>query len=75
MKGATFHDVVAALVSLALLGGILALVWSSREVPEALWVAFSAAMGYVFRGGLNGTGRLVNHLRPPPGASTTERGL
>jgi len=70
MKGATFHDMLAALVTLILLAGILALVFTGQAIPEALWVAFSAAMGYVFRGGMNGAVRTLNGLRgvtqPPP---------
>ena len=60
----TFHDRVAAAIAIILVLAIVGLAAFSREAPQLLGTAFSVAIGYVFRGGVNGAALgLVNGRR------------
>ncbi len=50
----TLHDYLAAVFSVILLVSVVAIVILGHQVPEILTGAFGAALGYVFRGALDG---------------------
>jgi len=48
------HDLLASTVTLFLLSAVIALTVLGRPVPDLLTASFGTAMGYVFRGAVDG---------------------
>lgn len=63
MRGIPFHDLVAGLAALMLVAGILALVFVGRPVPDFLSHAFTMALAWAARGGVQAANDLRHRNR------------
>ena len=50
----TLHDVLASIVTVLLISAVIALTALGRPVPALLTASFGTAVGYVFRGAVDG---------------------
>jgi hypothetical protein len=51
------RDVIAGIAALVLIGAVVGLSITSRQVPDSLTGALGIAIGWVFRGASNGVGK------------------